>query len=114
MANLDNTKIAVIGLGYVGLPLAVEFGKHFPTLGFDIDATRIAELAQGVDRTRELDAGEIAEASQLRYSAAVEELLGQAGIAPEVGGSSMTVRLPVRPTALGDLAESAAREEGAA
>ncbi len=45
---------------------------------------------------------------------AIEELLGRAGIAPETGGSSMTVRLPVRPTALGDLAEAAARENGAA
>jgi UDP-N-acetyl-D-glucosamine/UDP-N-acetyl-D-galactosamine dehydrogenase len=49
------TKIAVIGLGYVGLPLAVELARHFPTTGFDIDAVRIGELRGGHDRTREVD-----------------------------------------------------------
>lgn len=47
----ENIKIAVIGLGYVGLPLAVEFGKQFDTLGFDINAQRITELQAGHDRT---------------------------------------------------------------
>jgi UDP-N-acetyl-D-galactosamine dehydrogenase len=42
-----NISIGVIGLGYVGLPLAIEFGKHYPTMGFDINATRIAELRRG-------------------------------------------------------------------
>ena len=49
MLTLDKTKIGMIGLGYVGLPLAVEFGKHFPTVGLDISAPRIAELRQGKD-----------------------------------------------------------------
>ena len=44
----NNTVIAIIGLGYVGMPLAVEFGKIYPTIGFDINAQRIAELRQGV------------------------------------------------------------------
>lgn len=52
---MNNTKIAVIGLGYVGLPLAVEFGKKYKTVGFDINAKRIAELSSGVDRTLELE-----------------------------------------------------------
>lgn len=49
-----NPSIAIIGLGYVGFPLAVEFGKQYPTLGFDIDATRISELNRGYDRTQEV------------------------------------------------------------
>jgi len=52
---MHNHRIAVIGLGYVGLPLAAEFAKHFPVVGFDINASRIAELQQGIDRTLELD-----------------------------------------------------------
>ncbi len=68
MHNLNDLKIAIIGLGYVGLPLAVEFGKKRPVIGFDINAARIAELRQGQDNTREVDAAELAEASQLRFS----------------------------------------------
>ena len=52
---MKNTKIAIIGLGYVGLPLAVEFGKQYPTLGYDINQDRINELENGFDRTLELD-----------------------------------------------------------
>lgn len=63
-------QLAVIGLGYVGLPLAVEFGKHRPVIGFDIDAGRIAELAAGRDRTREVSEAELAAARHLRFSAA--------------------------------------------
>jgi len=50
-----NTRIAVIGLGYVGLPLARLFATKFPVVGFDINTTRIAELNQGVDKTLEVD-----------------------------------------------------------
>jgi len=53
MPSLDNTRIAIIGLGYVGLPLAVAFSEHFPVLGFDINQGRIDELNQGHDRTKE-------------------------------------------------------------
>lgn len=65
---------AIIGLGYVGLPLAVAFGRLFPTLGFDIDAARVAELQQGHDHTLELEDGELAGASLLRCSADAAEL----------------------------------------
>ncbi len=53
--NLKNTKIAIIGLGYVGLPLAVEFGNKFPTVGFDINSKRVSELNNGHDRTLEVE-----------------------------------------------------------
>jgi UDP-N-acetyl-D-galactosamine dehydrogenase len=53
--NLNDKKIAIIGLGYVGLPLAIEFGKKYKVLGFDIDHTRIEELSKGEDRTKEAD-----------------------------------------------------------
>jgi UDP-N-acetyl-D-galactosamine dehydrogenase len=66
--------IAVIGLGYVGLPLAVEFGKHRPVIGFDIDRSRIEELRQGRDRTLEVAAGELAEATQLSFTSDPEAL----------------------------------------
>jgi UDP-N-acetyl-D-galactosamine dehydrogenase len=65
----DNSDIvAIIGLGYVGLPLAVEFGKLRPVVGFDIDATRVEELRRGEDRTREVEPDELSEAAQLTYS----------------------------------------------
>lgn len=63
-----NTQIAIIGLGYVGLPLAVEFGKKYTTVGFDIHAQRIAELQSGKDRTLEVDAEELLSASKLSYT----------------------------------------------
>jgi UDP-N-acetyl-D-galactosamine dehydrogenase len=66
--------IAIIGLGYVGLPLAVEFGKKYKTLGFDINEKRIAELRSGVDHTLEVDKKELASAKQLTYSHNVDDL----------------------------------------
>jgi UDP-N-acetyl-D-glucosamine/UDP-N-acetyl-D-galactosamine dehydrogenase len=66
--------IAIIGLGYVGLPLAVEFGKKYPTLGFDINKARLAELQQGHDNTLEVDDHELAEAKQLSYSSSLDDL----------------------------------------
>jgi len=66
--DLNRLRIGIVGLGYVGLPLAVEFGKHYPTVGFDIKAARIAELEQGNDSTLEVDAEEIAAAKHLSYS----------------------------------------------
>ena len=62
-------RIAVIGQGYVGLPLAVEFGKHHDTLGFDIDAGRIAELQAGHDRTLETTPAELRGSPLLRFGA---------------------------------------------
>jgi UDP-N-acetyl-D-glucosamine/UDP-N-acetyl-D-galactosamine dehydrogenase len=69
MFNVDQAKIAVIGLGYVGLPLAVEFGKHFPTVGFDINKARIAELQAGKDSSLEVEPAELAQATQLSVTA---------------------------------------------
>ena len=66
--------VAVIGLGYVGLPLAAEFGKVLPTIGFDIDAGRIAELREGHDRTREVTDAELAAAAQLTLTDDPSEL----------------------------------------
>ena len=72
--NLENTSIAVVGLGYVGLPLAVEFGKKFDTLGFDINVERIAELKNSHDRTLETTAAELVQAARLRYTLDSAEL----------------------------------------
>lgn len=66
--QLENARIAIVGLGYVGLPLAVEFGKKFDTLGFDISTQRIAELQSGQDRTLEITAIELALASRLSFT----------------------------------------------
>ena len=66
--NLDNKKIAVIGLGYVGLPLAVEFGKQRAVLGFDISTTRITELIAGQDHTLEVSTQELQQAVHLQFS----------------------------------------------
>ena len=66
--DLSAHTIAVIGLGYVGLPLAVEFGKVRPTLGFDINGQRIAQLRAGQDSTLEVSADELAEARHLRFT----------------------------------------------
>ncbi|HEY6965543.1 MAG TPA: nucleotide sugar dehydrogenase, partial [Erythrobacter sp.] len=71
--------IAVIGLGYVGLPLAAEFGKHRAVIGFDIDARRIAELSAGHDRTLEVAPEELAAARHLRLSSDPADL-AEAGI----------------------------------
>jgi UDP-N-acetyl-D-glucosamine/UDP-N-acetyl-D-galactosamine dehydrogenase len=72
--NLQNKTIAIIGLGYVGLPLAVEFGKQRATLGFDINPTRIAELQSGQDHTLECSPEELQAAGHLRYSANAQDL----------------------------------------
>ena len=66
--NINNRKIAIIGLGYVGLPLAVEFGKHRPVLGFDINEGRIAELRAGKDSTLEVSSEELGAARYLEYA----------------------------------------------
>lgn len=70
-----NPSIAIIGLGYVGFPLAVEFGKLYSTLGFDIDATRISELNRGYDRTQEVSDAQLKASSRLKFSSELNELL---------------------------------------
>ena len=74
MLSLDETKIAVVGLGYVGLPLAVEFGIKMPVIGFDINKPRIDELNSGVDSTLEVNSDELTQASKLSYSSNVDDL----------------------------------------
>jgi len=68
LPTLQNARIGLIGLGYVGLPLAVEFGQHYPTVGFDIKPDRVAELRAGRDSTRETTPEELQAATQLRYT----------------------------------------------
>ena len=69
-----STRIAIIGLGYVGFPLAVEFGKKIPTLGFDIDTSRIAELNSGFDRTQEVSAEQLKASVSLTFSSNTADL----------------------------------------
>jgi UDP-N-acetyl-D-galactosamine dehydrogenase len=69
MFDLERARVAIIGLGYVGLPLAVAFGRQRPTVGFDINQRRIAELERGEDHTRELDGEELGQAKHLSFSA---------------------------------------------
>jgi UDP-N-acetyl-D-glucosamine/UDP-N-acetyl-D-galactosamine dehydrogenase len=71
---MDDLKIAIIGLGYVGLPLAVEFGKKLPVVGFDINLQRIKELESGVDNTLETSASDLTEAKQLVYTSVIDDL----------------------------------------
>ncbi len=72
--NLNQEKIAVIGLGYVGLPLAVEFGKYRPVVGFDINRTRIEELRAGRDGTLEVSPDDLAQARALNFSTSLDDL----------------------------------------
>lgn len=72
--DLQSTQVAVIGLGYVGLPLAVEFGKKYPTLGFDINPARIRELNEGKDSTLEVSSDELSASKQLRFTLGPDEL----------------------------------------
>lgn len=74
--DLRDKTIAVIGLGYVGLPLAVEFGKKRPVIGFDIKQQRVDELSSGVDHTLECSEGELKEAKLLRFSSDPDDLKG--------------------------------------
>ncbi|WP_168390862.1 Vi polysaccharide biosynthesis UDP-N-acetylglucosamine C-6 dehydrogenase TviB [Acinetobacter indicus] len=74
MLKLSDLKIAVIGLGYVGLPLAVEFGKKVPVIGFDIHQKRIEELQNSQDHTLEVSPEELQQATQLSYSANLDDL----------------------------------------
>jgi UDP-N-acetyl-D-galactosamine dehydrogenase len=72
--SLTKIKIAVIGQGYVGLPLAVEFGKFYPTVGFDINTTRIEQLSQGIDLTQEMTAEQLQNSAQLKFSSALNDI----------------------------------------
>lgn len=74
MKAIDDSIISIIGLGYVGLPLAVEFGKIFPTIGFDINEARIDELKSGNDHTLETTPEELQIAKHLRYTSQLDDL----------------------------------------
>src|SRR5690625_5832766 len=66
--------LCVIGLGYVGLPLAAEFGKHLNTIGFDINPHRIEQLRAGIDHTRELSTEELSAASRLNFTSVEDDI----------------------------------------
>lgn len=72
--NTSNLRLAIVGLGYVGLPLAVEFGKKRSVLGFDINPKRIGQLQSGLDHTLEIDAQELILATHLRFTSSAEDL----------------------------------------
>lgn len=74
--KLNDVKIGIIGLGYVGLPLAVEFGKKYPVVGFDINKARVAELSAGRDHTLECSPEELTSASALTFSTDLNDLNG--------------------------------------
>jgi UDP-N-acetyl-D-galactosamine dehydrogenase len=74
MLNLRNCRIGVVGLGYVGLPLAVEFGKHFETIGFDVNPRRVAQLRKGRDSTLEVSRRELRTAERLTFTTDLERL----------------------------------------
>ncbi|MDW7746933.1 Vi polysaccharide biosynthesis UDP-N-acetylglucosamine C-6 dehydrogenase TviB [Halomonas sp.] len=74
MLSMDNVRLGVIGLGYVGLPLAVEFGKVLPTVGFDINARRIEELRDGVDHTLEVEPELLVRATKLSFVSELDAL----------------------------------------
>ena len=74
MFQLEQLKIAIMGLGYVGLPLAVEFGKKVQTMGFDINLQRIQELNNFQDHTLEVSAEELAQVENLSYCSHIEQL----------------------------------------
>ena len=70
----SDSSIAIVGLGYVGLPLAVEFGRKRKVIGFDINETRIQELKQGIDKTLETTNQELRDAIHLSYTSLLEDL----------------------------------------
>ena len=74
MINTKNSKIAIIGLGYVGLPLAVEFGKIFETIGFDINKSRIKELLTGKDSTLEVESYQLQGETKLSYTSDAKDI----------------------------------------
>ena len=74
MLKENNIKIAIIGLGYVGLPLAIEFGKKYQTLGYDISNDRVSNLKKGIDNTLEATSDEINSSKNLIFSSNADDL----------------------------------------
>src|SRR5256886_8342525 len=73
-AKARTSRIGVVGLGYVGLPLAVEFGKQYETIGFDVNPKRVAQLRRGRDLTLEVTSAELKAAKRLSFSTELERL----------------------------------------
>ena len=71
---MTNKRICLIGLGYVGLPLAAEFGRFYETVGFDINEKRLAELRKGIDRTLEVETEKLKESVKLSYTSSIEDI----------------------------------------
>jgi UDP-N-acetyl-D-galactosamine dehydrogenase len=98
--KLDKLKIGVVGLGYVGLPLAVEFGRKYPTVGFDVKTERVAELRAGTDVTRETTAEELSAAKHLEYTTRAEDLAGcnfyVVTVPTPIGDSNRPLLTPLR------------------
>ncbi len=98
--DINNLKVGVIGLGYVGLPLAVEFGKRYPTVGFDVNQARIDELRRGEDSTLEVTAEGLAAVSHLSYSTNIADLADCnfyiVTVPTPVGGDKMPVLRPLK------------------
>ena len=74
MLSLRNCRVGVVGLGYVGLPLAIEFGKHYVTVGFDVKRERISELRAGRDSTLEIDKDDFRAADHLQFTSQAKDL----------------------------------------
>lgn len=72
--NKENINIAIIGQGYVGLPLAVEFGKKYTTYGFDVNTERVGELKKGLDKTKEVTPEQLSNATKLKFSDSLDEI----------------------------------------
>jgi len=98
--DIKNLRIGIVGLGYVGLPLAVEFGKQYQTVGFDIDAARIAELEGGTDSTLECSSEELAEAIHLSYTSSTDGIANCnfyiVTVPTPIGDSNRPVLTPLR------------------
>ncbi len=74
MKELTKVKLCIVGLGYVGLPLAVEFGKKYRTVGFDLNTKRVAELSRGTDSTLEVSDDELKETTQLEFTTDIAQI----------------------------------------
>ena len=71
---MKNIKIGIIGLGYIGLPLAVKLSKYFPTIGYDLNSVRISELKKGFDRTAEVSKKEIKKNNKLKFTNKINDI----------------------------------------
>jgi UDP-N-acetyl-D-galactosamine dehydrogenase len=102
--RIEDARIAIVGLGYVGLPLAVALGREFPVLGFDLNPARVAELQSGRDGTGEMETAELAAAAKLRFSA-------DAALLKDCNVTIVAVPTPVTPHKWPDLTPLIAASE---